>query len=244
MQIPTRPFVDVDGNYVPLQNKPNDYLIDREAQKTVSYHRHPGVRVQDMAVQEDQRGRISDRTHGAPGRQRHGRHRHPAQAHQAGASAGEGAAAAAGHDLARPRYRVPHHGGSRRAGACRGRSSCGSYATSPVRRSELASAPQSCLLAIRAPSALAASLAQAISGWPDALAEAAIGAGDDVLFADQRGVLHQPLGDQLGVLDQVRRVADDARHERLAVRQLDVLPDRPIVLVARVRRLDRDAFAP
>jgi phthalate 4,5-dioxygenase len=60
--IPRRPFVDVDDSFVPLQNKSNDYLIDREAQKTVSYTGIKGVRVQDMAVQEDQRGPISDRT--------------------------------------------------------------------------------------------------------------------------------------------------------------------------------------
>jgi phthalate 4,5-dioxygenase len=61
-EIPRRPFVDVDQNYFPLQNKSNDYLIDREAQKTVSFTGIKGVRVQDMAVQEDQRGPISDRT--------------------------------------------------------------------------------------------------------------------------------------------------------------------------------------
>jgi phthalate 4,5-dioxygenase oxygenase subunit len=61
-EIAKRPFVDVDDNYFPLQNKANDYLIDREAQKTVSYTGIKGVRVQDMAVQEDQRGPISDRT--------------------------------------------------------------------------------------------------------------------------------------------------------------------------------------
>jgi phthalate 4,5-dioxygenase len=59
--VPKRPFVDVDSNYYPLQNKANDYLIDREAQKTVSFTGIRGVRVQDMAVQEDQRGPISDR---------------------------------------------------------------------------------------------------------------------------------------------------------------------------------------
>jgi phthalate 4,5-dioxygenase oxygenase subunit len=60
--IPQRPFVEVDSQYYPLQNKGNDYLIDREAQKTVSFTGIRGVRVQDMAVQEDQRGPISDRT--------------------------------------------------------------------------------------------------------------------------------------------------------------------------------------
>jgi phthalate 4,5-dioxygenase oxygenase subunit len=60
--IPKRPFVDVDENYFPLQNKANNYLIDRQAQKTSSFTGIKGVRVQDMAVQEDQRGPISDRT--------------------------------------------------------------------------------------------------------------------------------------------------------------------------------------
>jgi phthalate 4,5-dioxygenase len=60
--IPQRPFVEVDANYYSLQNKRNDYLIDREAQKTISFTGIRGVRVQDMAVQEDQRGPISDRT--------------------------------------------------------------------------------------------------------------------------------------------------------------------------------------
>jgi phthalate 4,5-dioxygenase len=60
--IPQRPFVEVDANYYSLQNKRNDYLIDREAQKTVSFTGIRGVRVQDMAVQEDQRGPISDRS--------------------------------------------------------------------------------------------------------------------------------------------------------------------------------------
>ncbi|HEX8966735.1 MAG TPA: Rieske 2Fe-2S domain-containing protein [Chloroflexota bacterium] len=59
--VPRRPFVDVDRDYYPIQNRGNDYLIDREAQKTVSYTGIRGVRVQDMAVQEDQRGPISDR---------------------------------------------------------------------------------------------------------------------------------------------------------------------------------------
>src|SRR5579859_1497922 len=59
---PRRPFVEVDSDYYPVQNRANDYLIDREAQKTVSFTGIKGVRVQDMAVQEDQRGAISDRT--------------------------------------------------------------------------------------------------------------------------------------------------------------------------------------
>ncbi|MBV9582093.1 MAG: Rieske 2Fe-2S domain-containing protein [Chloroflexi bacterium] len=60
--VPQRPFVEVDPNYFPLQNKGNDYQIDREAQKTMSYTGIKNIRVQDMAVQEDQRGPLSDRS--------------------------------------------------------------------------------------------------------------------------------------------------------------------------------------
>ena len=86
--VPKRPFVDVDANYFPLQNKANDYLIDREAQKTVSFTGIKNIRVQDMAVQEDQRGPLSDRTREHLGVVRHGRDRHPPPADAPGASAG------------------------------------------------------------------------------------------------------------------------------------------------------------
>lgn len=56
------PLVPVDANYVPLQRKDNDFLIDREAQKTRSYTGIDNIRVQDIAVQEDQKGPLSDRT--------------------------------------------------------------------------------------------------------------------------------------------------------------------------------------
>ena len=40
----------------------------------------------------------------------------------------------------------------------------------------------------------------------NAAAEAAVGAGDDVLASDQLRVLDDPIGDKLGVLDDVGRV--------------------------------------
>jgi phenylpropionate dioxygenase-like ring-hydroxylating dioxygenase large terminal subunit len=52
----------VDEHYFPIQNKANDYLIDRHAQRTESFTGVKGTRVQDMVVQEDQRGPITDRT--------------------------------------------------------------------------------------------------------------------------------------------------------------------------------------
>ena len=59
-----------------------------------------------------------------------------------------------------------------------------------------------------------------------ALGEAAVGAGDDVLAADEVGVAHDPLGDQLRVLDAVGRVGDDAGDDDLAVGELDAAPRR------------------
>ncbi len=56
------PVVDVDDRFRSVQNKANDYLIDRGLQKTSTFTGIRGVRVQDMAVQEDQRGPLSDRS--------------------------------------------------------------------------------------------------------------------------------------------------------------------------------------
>jgi phthalate 4,5-dioxygenase len=60
--VPPFPVVDVDANFRAKQSKSNDYLIDRQLQKTSSFTGIRGVRVQDMAVQEDQRGPLSDRS--------------------------------------------------------------------------------------------------------------------------------------------------------------------------------------
>ena len=68
--------------------------------------------------------------------------------------------------------------------------------------------------------------------------EAAIGAGLYILAPDQLGVAHQPFGDEVGVLDKVGAVADDARNKCCAVGQLYVLEHPPFVLMARIGRLD------
>src|SRR5262247_4571187 len=72
------------------------------------------------------------------------------------------------------------------------------------------------------------------------LREAAVHAGDDVLAADEPRVAHDPLRDQLRVLDAVRRVGDDARDEDLALGELDRLPHVVLVLVAWVRSFERE----
>lgn len=51
----------VDEHYVPLRTKGNDYLIDREVQKKVSFTGIEGVSEQDAAIQDSQ-GEIADRT--------------------------------------------------------------------------------------------------------------------------------------------------------------------------------------
>ena len=69
--------------------------------------------------------------------------------------------------------------------------------------------------------------------------EAAIGAGDDVLLPDRTGKAADALGDQLGMLDDVRGMGDDPGNERLALGQFDALPNPPFVLVARVGGFER-----
>jgi hypothetical protein len=52
---------EIDEHYVPRRNMHNDYMIDRELQKTLSYTGISGVSDQDAAIQDSQ-GAIQDRT--------------------------------------------------------------------------------------------------------------------------------------------------------------------------------------
>lgn len=55
-------YCEVDPKtFIPIRNKRNDYMINREAQRTLSYSGITGVREQDSAIQEGQ-GLIYDRT--------------------------------------------------------------------------------------------------------------------------------------------------------------------------------------
>jgi len=54
-------FAEVDEHYVPLRQRENDYLIDREAQRTESYTGIRGISEQDAAIADSQ-GLIADRT--------------------------------------------------------------------------------------------------------------------------------------------------------------------------------------
>ena len=52
---------EVDEHYIPIRNLSNNYLIDRDNQKKVTFSGIRGVAEQDAMIQESQ-GRISDRT--------------------------------------------------------------------------------------------------------------------------------------------------------------------------------------
>jgi phenylpropionate dioxygenase-like ring-hydroxylating dioxygenase large terminal subunit len=54
-------IAEVDENFLPVRNRANEYLIDRRAQKHVSYTGVRGVAEQDAMIQDSQ-GRIADRT--------------------------------------------------------------------------------------------------------------------------------------------------------------------------------------
>src|SRR5438046_1059948 len=73
----------------------------------------------------------------------------------------------------------------------------------------------------------------------EAAPEAAVGPGDDVFAPDEAGVVDQPVGDELRVLEGISRMTDDAGHENLALRELYLAPDFPFVLVADIRGFDR-----
>ena len=54
-------FSAVDENYVPLRNRDNDYLIDRQLQREESFTGITGISEQDAAIQDSQ-GLVADRT--------------------------------------------------------------------------------------------------------------------------------------------------------------------------------------
>ena len=72
------------------------------------------------------------------------------------------------------------------------------------------------------------------------LGKAAIGAGDDILAPHEPREAQNAFGYEFGVLHDACAVADDARGQDLAFRQLDVLPDAPFVFVAGIGALEGD----
>ena len=54
-------FAEVDDHYIPIRQRENDYLVDRDAQRTESYTGIRGISEQDAAIADSQ-GPIADRT--------------------------------------------------------------------------------------------------------------------------------------------------------------------------------------
>ena len=54
-------FAEVDENYMPIRRRENDYLIDRDLQRTTNFTGIENISEQDQAVADSQ-GRIADRT--------------------------------------------------------------------------------------------------------------------------------------------------------------------------------------
>ena len=65
-------------------------------------------------------------------------------------------------------------------------------------------------------------------------AEPAIDAGNHVLGSHDLGVLRDPIGDQFRMFDEIRGRVDDAGNDNFSVRQLDVVPDLPLMTVSGI----------
>src|SRR5215475_6924103 len=72
----------------------------------------------------------------------------------------------------------------------------------------------------------------------NAPAKSAIGRGDHALAPDALGETQNPLRHQLWMFDHIGRMADDARHDDLAIGKLDLFPHRPFMLVAHIASLE------
>ncbi|MCY3838692.1 MAG: ring-hydroxylating oxygenase subunit alpha, partial [Gammaproteobacteria bacterium] len=55
-------FAEVDDDFVPIRRRENDYLLDRDLQRTASFTGISGISEQDQAIADSQ-GLIADRTH-------------------------------------------------------------------------------------------------------------------------------------------------------------------------------------
>ena len=68
----------------------------------------------------------------------------------------------------------------------------------------------------------------------DSRAEPAIRTGEHIHAPNQIGVAHQPLGHQIGMLDEVGTMANHTRDQSGALRQFYLLEYPPLVLMAGV----------
>jgi hypothetical protein len=69
-------------------------------------------------------------------------------------------------------------------------------------------------------------------------ADAAVRAGNDIFFSHQPGKIHEAIRNRLRMFYEVAIVSRNSGNQYLAVRKFDLLPDAPLMLVARIGRLD------
>src|SRR5437763_8109444 len=74
------------------------------------------------------------------------------------------------------------------------------------------------------------------TGRKGTLGEATISAGNHVLPPDQPSIGCDAPGDEFRMLDEVSRMGTHAGDNALAVRELDIFPDLPPLLMARISR--------
>lgn len=72
----------------------------------------------------------------------------------------------------------------------------------------------------------------------NAPAKAAICSCDDAFTANNIGVFHYQFSDVVGMLNHVRRMTDDTRHEKFVVRNLRIGPYAPVMTVPYISGFD------
>src|SRR3954468_2894279 len=70
-------------------------------------------------------------------------------------------------------------------------------------------------------------------------AEPAISRGDDPLAPDKIGETLDAVGNEFGMLDDICSVTDHTRQDQLVVREFDVAPYPPFVLMPDIAGLER-----
>src|ERR1700729_199113 len=75
---------------------------------------------------------------------------------------------------------------------------------------------------------------------PNKRRETAVSAGDHALAADNIGELADALSDEFRMLDVVRAGVDHAGDQNLVVRNPGIAPDRPLMRMPRICRLERN----
>src|SRR5262245_66371677 len=69
-------------------------------------------------------------------------------------------------------------------------------------------------------------------------ANAAVRAGNDILFSHQLGEIHKAIRNRLRMFNEVAIVSGNSGNQYLAVRKFGLLPNPPLMLMARIGRLD------